>query len=98
MFSHLHKVPWSKGYDTALSRLRCSVRVRRESFKAPWSNRKRTPASQAGDVGFKSRRSYCGCRTTVVRQIVVLHMRVRLPPVTPNKLVCVSERLMVPLC
>ena len=27
----LHTVPWSKGEDTALSRLRCSVQVRRES-------------------------------------------------------------------
>lgn len=72
-------VPWSKGYDTALSRLRCAVRIRRESSEAPWSNRRRTPASQAGDVGFKSRRSCCGCRTTVVRQIVVLHMRVQSP-------------------
>ena len=27
----LHMVPWSKGEDTALSRLRCSVQVRRES-------------------------------------------------------------------
>ena len=32
----------------------------------------RKPASQAGNDGFKSRRSYCGYRTVAVRQIVVL--------------------------
>ena len=42
----------------------------------------RTPAFQAGDVGFKPRRSYCGYRITEVRQIVVLLMGVRLPLVT----------------
>ena len=42
----------------------------------------RTPASQAGNDGFKSRRSYCGYRITEVRQIVVLLMGVRLPLVT----------------
>ena len=28
----------------------------------------RTPASQAGNVGFKSHRSYCGYRTVVVKR------------------------------
>ena len=32
----------------------------------------RTPASQAGNDGFKSRRSYCGYKTMAVRQIVAL--------------------------
>ena len=42
----------------------------------------RTPVSQAGNDGFKSRRSYCGYRITEVRQIVVLLMGVRRPLVT----------------
>ena len=43
----------------------------------------RTPAFQAGDDGFEPRRSYCGYRTMVVRQIVALLMGVRFPLVTP---------------
>ncbi len=56
-----NKVPWSKGQDTGLSSRRYWVQV-------PWGSLRllslkvRTPASQAGDVGFKSRRSYCGHR------------------------------------
>ncbi len=42
----------------------------------------RTPAFQAGDIGFKSRRSYCGYRTVVVRQTVDLLTGVRFPLVT----------------
>ena len=34
----------------------------------------RIPAFQAGGIGFKPRRSYCGYRTMVVRQIVALLM------------------------
>ena len=33
----------------------------------------RTPAFQAGDIGFKSRRSCCGYRIMEIRQIVALH-------------------------
>ncbi len=33
-----------------------------------------TPAFQAGNVGFKSHRSYCGHRIMVIRQIVILLM------------------------
>ena len=43
----------------------------------------RTPASQAGDDGFESHRSYCGYRTMAVRQIVALLTGVRFPLVTP---------------
>ncbi len=39
----------------------------------------RTSASQAGNVGFKSRRSYGGYRIMVIRQIVALLMGVRFP-------------------
>ena len=70
-------VPWSKGKDTALSRLGYSVQVRWGSLwllslngcvtsgggRATHSEdakRRRTPASQAGDVGFETRRSYHG--------------------------------------
>ena len=42
----------------------------------------RTPASQAGNDGFKSRRSYCGYRITEVQQIVALLTGVRFPLVT----------------
>ncbi len=42
----------------------------------------RTPAFQAGDIGFKSRRSYCGYRTVAVRQTVDLLTGVRFPLVT----------------
>ena len=61
------KVPWSKGQDTGLSSRRYWVQV-------PWGSLRllslkvRTPASQAGDVGFKSRRSYCGHRTVAVKR------------------------------
>ena len=34
--------------------------------------KERTPAFQAGGIGFKSRRSCCGHRIVVVRQIVAL--------------------------
>ena len=44
----------------------------------------RTPASQAGDVGFKPRRSYCGHRIMAIRQIVALLMGVRFPLATPR--------------
>ena len=76
------KVPWSKGQDTGLSSRRYWVQV-------PWGSlwllslKVRTPASQAGDDGFEPRRSYCGYRTMVVRQIVALLMGVRFPLVTP---------------
>ena len=66
-----NKVPWSKGQDTGLSSRRYWVQV-------PWGSLRllslkvRTPASQAGDDGFEPRRSYCGYRTMVVRQIVAL--------------------------
>ncbi len=62
-----NKVPWSKGQDTGLSSRRYWVQV-------PWGSLRllslkvRTPASQAGDVGFKSRRSYCGHRTVAVKR------------------------------
>ncbi len=65
------KVPWSKGQDTGLSSRRYWVQV-------PWGSlwllslKVRTPASQAGDDGFESRRSYCGHRIVAVRQIVAL--------------------------
>ena len=61
------KVPWSKGQDTGLSSRRYWVQV-------PWGSswllslKVRTPASQAGNVGFKSRRSYCGHRTVAVKR------------------------------
>ena len=42
----------------------------------------RTPVSQAGNDGFKSRRSYCGYRTVAVRQTVDLLTGVRFPLVT----------------
>ncbi len=67
------KVPWSKGQDTGLSSRRYWVQV-------PWGSlwllglKVRTPASQAGNDGFKPHRSYCGYRTMVVRQIVALLM------------------------
>ena len=67
------KVPWSKGQDTGLSSRRYWVQV-------PWGSLRllslkvRTPASQAGNDGFKPHRSYCGYRTMVVRQIVALLM------------------------
>ena len=76
------KVPWSKGQDTGLSSRRYWVQV-------PWGSLRllslkvRTPASQAGNDGFKPHRSYCGYRTMVVRQIVALLMGVRFPLVTP---------------
>ena len=44
----------------------------------------RTPAFQAGGIGFKSRRSCCGHRTVAVRQIVALLTGVRFPLVTPR--------------
>lgn len=44
----------------------------------------RTPVSQTGNVGFKSRRSYCDHRTVAVRQIVALLTGVRFPLVTPR--------------
>ena len=53
--------------DTGLSSRRYWVQV-------PWGSLRllslkvRTPASQAGDVGFKSRRSYCGHRTVAVKR------------------------------
>ena len=67
------KVPWSKGQDTGLSSRRYWVQV-------PWGSLRllslkvRTPASQAGNDGFKPHRSYCGYRTMAVRQIVALLM------------------------
>ena len=67
------KVPWSKGQDTGLSSRRYWVQV-------PWGSlwllslKVRTPASQAGNDGFKPHRSYCGYRTMAVRQIVALLM------------------------
>ncbi len=76
------KVPWSKGQDTGLSSRRYWVQV-------PWGSlwllslKVRTPASQAGNDGFKPHRSYCGYRTMAVRQIVALLMGVRFPLVTP---------------
>ena len=72
------KVPWSKGQDTGLSSRRYWVQV-------PWGSLRllslkvRTPASQAGNDGFESRRSYGGYRIMVVRQIVALLMGVRFP-------------------
>ncbi len=42
--------------------------------QVPWGSlwllglKVRTPVSQAGDVGFKSRRSYCGHRTVAVKR------------------------------
>ena len=42
----------------------------------------RTPAPQAGNDGFESRRSYCGYRIVVVRQTVDLLTGVRFPLVT----------------
>ena len=82
------KVPWSKGQDTGLSSRRywvqglrsASVGAKRgpldhsTSWRSLWllSLKVRTPASQAGDDGFEPRRSYCGYRTMVVRQIVAL--------------------------
>ena len=74
--------PGLKGQDTGLSSRRYWVQV-------PWGSlwllslKVRTPASQAGDDGFEPRRSYCGYRTMVVRQIVALLMGVRFPLVTP---------------
>ena len=62
-----NKVPWSKGQDTGLSSRRYWVQV-------PWGSLRllslkvRTPASQAGNDGFKSRRSYCGYRTVAVKR------------------------------
>ncbi len=76
------KVPWSKGQDTGLSSRRYWVQV-------PWGSlwllslKARTPASQAGNDGFKPHRSYCGYRTMAVQQIVALLMGVRFPLVTP---------------
>ena len=51
--------------------------------QVPWGSlwllslKVRTPASQAGNDGFKPHRSYCGYRTMAVRQIVALLMGVR---------------------
>ena len=84
------KVPWSKGQDTGLSSRRYWVQGLRSAsvgakrgpldHSTPWGSlwllslKVRTPASQAGNDGFKPHRSYCGYRTMVVRQIVALLM------------------------
>ena len=82
------KVPWSKGQDTGLSSRRYWVQGLRSAsvgakrgpldHSTPWGSlwllslKVRTPASQAGNDGFKPHRSYCGYRTMAVRQIVAL--------------------------
>ena len=84
------KVPWSKGQDTGLSSRRYWVQGLRSAsvgakrgpldHSTPWGSlwllglKVRTPASQAGNDGFKPHRSYCGYRTMAVRQIVALLM------------------------
>lgn len=93
------KVPWSKGQDAGLSSRRYWVQGLRSAsvgakrgpldHSTPWGSlwllslKVRTPASQAGNDGFKPHRSYCGYRTMAVRQIVALLMGVRFPLVTP---------------
>ena len=72
------KVPWSKGQDTGLSSRKYWVQVPWGSLRL-FSLKVRTPASQAGNDGFESRRSYGGYRIMVVRQIVALLMGVRFP-------------------
>ena len=84
------KVPWSKGQDTGLSSRRYWVQV-------PWGSLRllslkvRTPASQAGNDGFKPHRSYCGYRTMAVRQIVALLMGFD-SPWSPHGWVCLMAR------
>lgn len=78
------RFPGLKVTTPAFQARKCRVQVPRESL---WllSLKARTPASQAGNVGFKSHRSYCGHRIMVIRQIVILLMLmgVRFPLVTP---------------
>ena len=78
------KVPWSKGQDTGLSSRRYWVQGLRSAsvgakrgpldHSTPWGSlwllslKVRTPASQAGNDGFKPHRSYCGYRTMAVKR------------------------------